>query len=182
MNEQTRHTRFSELIARYQSDLYGYIFAVVRNWEDADDLFQTVCVILWRKFDSFQPDGNSNFFLWARQVARFELSTFLKRKHLPNASSEDLLDKLASVAVRLQEDSKESYLVALRRCRDKLPAADEELLDLRYVDELSVQGIADRLKRLRPHVSRSLSRIRRRLLECVQIEMAQQDHFSEGLS
>ena len=54
MNEQERHNLFSELIARHQSEIYAYIFAIVRNWEDADDLFQSVCLVLWRKFESFR--------------------------------------------------------------------------------------------------------------------------------
>jgi DNA-directed RNA polymerase specialized sigma24 family protein len=62
MTDQNRHNLFSELIARYQSELYGYIFAVVRNWEDADDLFQSICVVLWRKFESFRP-GSEPFAL-----------------------------------------------------------------------------------------------------------------------
>ena len=57
MNEQDRHHLFTELITSHQSELYGYIFAVVRNRADADDLFQSVCVVLWRKFESFQPDS-----------------------------------------------------------------------------------------------------------------------------
>ena len=51
MNEQDRHNLFSELITRHQSQLYAYIFAIVRNQQDADDLYQSVCLILWRKFD-----------------------------------------------------------------------------------------------------------------------------------
>ena len=62
MNEQERHNLFSELLTRHQSELYGYIFAVVRNWEDADDLYQSVCLVLWSKFDSFRP--GSSFFAW----------------------------------------------------------------------------------------------------------------------
>ena len=81
MNEQERHNLFSELIARHQSQLYAYIFAIVRNWEDADDLFQSVCVVLWQKFESFRSD--SNFFSWARQTAKFEV-----RKFLPQAAAE----------------------------------------------------------------------------------------------
>ena len=44
MNEQERHNLFAELINRHQSELYGYIYAVVRNWEDTDDLYQSVCL------------------------------------------------------------------------------------------------------------------------------------------
>lgn len=180
MNEQERHNLFSELIVRYQSELYGYIFAVVRNWEDADDLFQSVCVVLWSKFDSFRP--GSSFFSWARQAARLELSSFLRRKRLPNYLSEGLLDTLTSVAVEVHEDSEETYLVALRRCKEKLDATDKELLGLRYVDELGVQEIADRLQRLRPNVCRSLSRVRHWLAECIRMELAQREHSGKEYS
>ena len=81
MNEQERHNLFSDLILAYQSELYSYIFAVVRNWEDADDLLQSVCLVLWRKFDSFRP--GSNFLFWARRTAKIEVSNFLRHRQLP---------------------------------------------------------------------------------------------------
>jgi RNA polymerase sigma-70 factor, ECF subfamily len=177
MNEQQRHDLFSELIARHQSAIYGYIFAVVRNREDADDLFQSLCVILWRKFESFRPD--SSFFSWARRSARLEVSSFLRRKHSPSYVSEEVLDSLTTIVTDAEGENEEPYLAALRRCRDKLSTADEGLLDLRYVEELGVCEIADRLQRLQPSVSRSLSRIRRWLLECVQMELAQQEQLGK---
>lgn len=156
MNEQERYNLFSELIIRYQSELYGYIFSVVRSWEDADDLFQSVSLVLWRKFESFRPD--SNFFFWARRTARLEVSNFLRRKQSPNCVSEELLDTLTTIGVDARNDETEPYLVALQRCKDKLDAADEELLELRYVQELGIREIADRLLRLQPNVCRSIAR------------------------
>jgi RNA polymerase sigma factor (sigma-70 family) len=73
-------------------------------------------------------------------------------------------------------------LAALRRCREKLDAADEELLRLRYVEELGTREIADRMRRLQPNVCRSLNRIRRWLLECVRMGLAQQEHSGKGHS
>jgi RNA polymerase sigma-70 factor, ECF subfamily len=172
MDERERHNLFTQLIDRHQSGLYGYIYAVVRNWEDTDDLYQSVCLVLWRKFASFQP--GSNFFAWARQTARIEVSNYLRRKRLPRYVPERLMDILTEIPARADAGS-ELYLVALRGCRERLAAADEELLQLRYVEELSTVEIADRLKRLRPSVSRSLNRIRRWLLECIEMELARQD-------
>jgi RNA polymerase sigma-70 factor, ECF subfamily len=177
MNEQERHNLFSELIACHQGELYGYIFAVVRNWEDADDLFQSLCVILWRKFESFRP--GSSFFSWARQTAKLEISSFLRRKKSLNYVSESVLDTLATTVAEAHRDSAQrSYLAALRRCRAKLSTTDEELLELRYVEELGICEIADRLQRLQPSISRSLNRIRHWLLECVQMERAQEEQPS----
>ena len=101
---------------------------------------------------------------------------------MPNYVSEELLDALAETALDAQDDGAELYLAALRRCREKLSAADEELLQLRYVEDLGSREIADRLQRLQPNVCRSLNRIRRWLLECIQMELARQEHSGKELS
>ena len=177
MNEQKRHNLFAELVNRHQSELYGYIYAVVRNWGDTDDLYQSVCLILWKKFDSFQP--GTSFFAWARQTAKIEISSFLRRRRLPSYASENLMNILTEIAEEPQEEGAEAYLVALQRCREKLNATDDQLLQLRYVEDLTTVEIADRLQRLRPSVSRSLIRIRRWLFECIENELARQERSSE---
>jgi RNA polymerase sigma-70 factor, ECF subfamily len=180
MDEQKRHSLFSQLIARHQSELYAYIFAIVRNWEDADDLLQSVCVVLWQKFDSFRP--GTSFFAWARQTAKFKVRQFLAHKPVPNCVSETLLDALVETNFSCERGEVEFALAALRCCRGKLAPADGELLELRYVEDLSTRDIAERLQRPQPSVCRSLNRIRDWLLECIKMEMARQEHPGHELS
>jgi RNA polymerase sigma-70 factor, ECF subfamily len=177
MNKQERHNLFSDLLSRHQSQLYAYIFAIVRNREDAADLFQSVCLVLWRKFDVFQP--GSSFFSWARLTAQRVVSDFLKRKRLPSYASEELLDALVETPLTTPSDATVDYLDALQRCRKKLSAADEELLGLRYVEDLGSRQIADRLQRPQQSVCNSLTRIRRWLLECVMTELARPNRHME---
>lgn len=175
MNEQDRQQLFSELIAQHHSQLYAYIFAVVKNRADAEDLFQSVCLVLWRRFETFRPD--SSFFSWARQTAKFVLCSFLRHKrNLPNYATEELLDALTKAASNAQEDGVELYLAALRRCKEKLSTADEELLQLRYEEGLGIRQIADRQQRLKPHVCRSLNRIRHLLLQCIHMDLSREEH------
>lgn len=180
MNEQERHSLFSELIARHQSELYAYIFAIVRNWENADDLFQSVCVVLWRKFESFRP--NTNFFSWARQTAKFEVRKFLRHKQVSTCVSDQLLDALAETTLTTQHRGVELTLAALGRCREKLDAADGELLELRYIEGLGSNEIADRLRRPQTSVCRSLNRIRNWLLKCIKMELDRHEHSGQELS
>jgi len=174
MNEQERHALFSGLVARHRSELYGYIFAVVRNWEDADDLFQSVCLVLWSKFELFQP--GTSFFAWARQTAKNKINKFLRHKQEPDFVDEELLEALAAVVLDIKDDWTESYLTALRHCRANLATADEELLELHYAEGCGTRQIADRLQRLQSNVCHSLARIRRWLFECIQMEIARQEH------
>ena len=180
MNKQERHKLFSDLLSRHQSQLYAYIFAIVRNREDAADLFQSVCLVLWRKFDSFRPD--SSFSCWARVTAQRVVVDFLRRKKFPMHASEELLDDARGDPSTPHSDATEVYLDALRRCRAKLSAVDEELLGLRYIEDLRNQQIAARLQRSQQSVCNSLTRIRRWLLECVMTELARQDRPTEDRS
>jgi RNA polymerase sigma-70 factor, ECF subfamily len=180
MNQQDRQNLFAELMGRHQGELYGYIYSVVRNWEDTDDLYQSVCLVLWSKLESFQQ--GTNFFAWARQTARNKIGNFLTSKRLPTYATEQLTNILAEGDPGFHDVDEEIYIVALRRCREKLTAEDEELLRLRYVEELSMVEIAERLQRLRQSVGRSLNRIRRWLLECIQMELARQERSSNELS
>jgi RNA polymerase sigma-70 factor, ECF subfamily len=173
MNEQERHRLFSDLVTRHQSQLYAYIFALVRNREDAEDLFQSVCVVLWRRFDLFQPD--SSFFSWARQTAIFVLRNSLKRKRPPACVNEELLDALAETTVDARSDETDAYLAALRRCKEKLSDLDRHLLELRYAEGFNSRQLADRMGRPQQGVCNSLLRIRRWLFNCIQVEVAKQD-------
>ena len=93
-----------------------------------------------------------------------------------------LLDALAETTISTQRGGVELALAALRRCRKKLDMADEELLELRYVQDLGSREIADRVQRPQKSVCRSLNRIRNLLLECVQRELHRQEHPGKELS
>ena len=107
------------------------------------------------------------------------MSKFLRQKQSPHSLSEKLLDDLAEAVIESQSGEAEPYLAALRRCKAKLRRADEELLELHYVEDLGSRQIADRLQRSQPSVCRSLNRIRCWLLQCVQMELARQEHSGE---
>lgn len=64
----------------------------------------------------------------------------------------------------------------------KLNSADQELLDLHYSEALGSRQIADRLQRSQTSVCNSLNRIRGWLLECIQMELARQEHSGEQCS
>lgn len=180
MIEQNRHNLFSDLVSRYQSQLYAYIFAVVKNQQDAEDVFQSVCLVLWRKFSSFEP--GDNFFSWARQTAKYVLYGFLRHKgRLPTSGKEELLDLFAETISSSPCNTMDSHLAALRQCKESLDSPDEELLRLRYVEALGIDEIAERLQRLPPSICRSLGRVRLRLLECIRAKLASQDHPRRAL-
>ena len=69
---------FASLLRHHQTQLFGYIYSLARDLDDADDLFQQTSLVLWDKFEQF--DASRSFINWACGVARYEVLNFLRSR------------------------------------------------------------------------------------------------------
>jgi RNA polymerase sigma-70 factor (ECF subfamily) len=160
-----RKALFAEHLRACQARLLGYLHSLVRDLDDAEDLFQQTAVVLWRKFDDF--DGTRSFFAWACGVARFETTNFLRARGRQKLYFSDELNLLLVEAQEgLREDEDEARREALTGCVEKLRQRDRQLLQACYGTE-GVNAVAERLGRSSQSVHNSLRRIRRGLFECI---------------
>ena len=53
---------------QHQDRVYGYIVLMLPNRHDAEDVFQQTSLILWQKWDQFDPE--QDFLSWACGIAR----------------------------------------------------------------------------------------------------------------
>jgi RNA polymerase sigma-70 factor, ECF subfamily len=165
-----RADEFAQLLAMHETQLFGYIYALILNMADAEDIYQDTALALWRKFEDYQP--GTNFAAWARATARFEVQHFLRSKSRRRVHfDERLLAELAETQTDLDsggsDSSLEAYSQALLRCRDKLPENDQQLVSLCYGGSRSITDAAKQLGRSPQSVCNSLSRIRRVLFDCI---------------
>lgn len=168
-----RKAAFAECMRQNHSRLYGYIHSLVRDVNDADDLFQQSTLILWKKFDAFDP--RRSFFSWACGVARFEIANFLRGRGRQRLYfSDDLNLLLVEAQAEVPDAELESRREALARCMERLRQRDRELLTECYADSAGVHRAADRLGRSSHSVYNSLRRIRRALFECIAHSLAQE--------
>jgi RNA polymerase sigma-70 factor (ECF subfamily) len=168
-----RQAEFAVLFRQAQSRLYGYIHALVRDLNDADDLFQQTALILWRKFDEFDPERC--FLSWACGVARLEVTNFLRsrgRQRLYFSDDLNLLLIEAQEGITGEEESDRRD--ALARCVAKLRERDQELLMECYQNEAGVNQVAGKRGRSPQSVYNSLRRIRRALYECINRTLTQE--------
>jgi RNA polymerase sigma-70 factor (ECF subfamily) len=124
-------------------------------------------VTLWQEFHKFQSE--TNFLAWARRIAHFRVLEHYR--HRSRRLPEEVLQSLVAEMDR-RETAADPRLSFLSECRQKLASSDQELLERRYVDKLQVQELACHLGRPVNSVSKSLGRIRRALLDCIQRKMA----------
>jgi RNA polymerase sigma-70 factor (ECF subfamily) len=161
---------FIHLLLQHKSQLLGYIFCMVRNLTDAEDVFQQMSLTLWDKFGDFVP--GTSFVAWAKVVARNKALTFLRSQRRERARfSDDVVDLLADREL-WSPDAVEERIAALVQCRQKLSKVDQALLSDCYGTANAFRDVAERLGRSVDSVYSSLSRIRRALYDCIQRTIA----------
>jgi RNA polymerase sigma-70 factor, ECF subfamily len=161
-----RSQTFTDQLQRCQAQLMRYIFALVRNVEDAQDVFQRTCLVLWGKFDQFDPA--QSFLAWACGVARFEAYNFLKQHRRYRARFSDAFARrMAEFQASSPSDEIEAQRIALPQCIDELPPSQRELLMLCYGEDQRVVQVAAKLGRPVCGVHNSLRTIRAKLMECI---------------
>jgi len=163
------------LLTRHKSQLFGFIFCMVHNLPDAEDVFQQAAITMWEKFDQFKV--GSDFVAWACSIARFKALNLLNARGRERACfSEHLIDELASREASRPE-FQEVRLQALAACREKLSPTDQSLLSLCYGESGTFREIAERIGRPVGSVYDSLCRIRRDLYTCIQRKLANEGYL-----
>lgn len=148
-----------------QRNIYLYIRSLMPNLADVEEVFQQTNLVLWQKFDEFDPE--TNFRAWAFRVAFYETANHRSRSRKGGVRfSDEFLAEVAAEAER-QSDATEARLAALGQCIDKLPEHDRRLIEGRYAEGASGESIAAALGRPTRWVYKAVTRIRRALLQCV---------------
>lgn len=160
----------ARLLLRHRDGLFAFIFSLVRNPVDAEDLFQQVSLVILQK----EKDGIlvEKFPAWSREIARRTILDYWKsnRREVLCLSEESI----AAVEAAFSRHEKESdngsasLMERLRRCLEDLPGHLRSLISLRYDEGLSMSDIARRLGRSAGAVQVALSRTRSRLLDCTE--------------
>ena len=69
---------FDELVVKYTSRLYGLVYNMTANHEDANDLLQEVFAKAFRSISGFR--GKSSFYTWIHSIAVNMTINFLKKR------------------------------------------------------------------------------------------------------
>lgn len=172
-SEEIRTAEFAARLLQHQAQLFGYIYSMLRNFDDAEDLFQQTCLVLWDRYDQFDPARS--FVAWACGVTRLEVLQFLRtRGRHPLYFTDDTNLLLIEAHGEIEHEGLEARRRALDECRKKLRRRDQELLETCYGGSTRIPEIAQRWGRSTQSIHNSLRRIRLALFECVRRVLAQE--------
>ncbi len=141
---------FDLLLSRNQSKLYTYILFVVRDRETADDIFQETFVKVITKLQEGKYTNSGKFSAWLMRIAHNVIMDLYRSQKadkvieptpdndLSNVNFNGILDgNIESQYVNAQ------VLEDVKKLMNMLPAAQREVVFMRFYQELSFKEIAE---------------------------------------
>jgi len=140
---------FDALLERHKDRLYSYIFFIVKNADVADDLFQETFMKAIITLQEKRYVANGKFAAWLTRIAHNliidQFRTERNENTISNDESETELFESNDLADRSLEMElvNEQTLKDVRRLMDHLPAAQREVVFMRYYQNLSFKEISE---------------------------------------
>ena len=140
---------FDELLSRTQSSLFAYIMFVVRDEDVANDIFQETFVKVITKLQEGRYTDSGKFTFWLTRIAHNAIMDWYRAQKseriidladdndLSNLRGDRFLDTF-----RENELVNEQVMSDVRRMMESLPAAQREVVYMRYYQQLSFKEIA----------------------------------------
>lgn len=141
---------FDLLLARSQAKLYSYILFVVHDRETADDIFQETYLKVIVRLQQGKYTSNGRFSAWLMRIAHNIIMDFFRDQKdggVIEQSAGNDLSKFSSVNMLERSiESKfinEQVFVDVKRMMEKLPAAQREVVFMRFYQNMSFKEIAE---------------------------------------
>ena len=164
---------FGELVQEYQHMVYTVCIRVLRNPEDAQEAAQDAFVKAYRNLQGFS--GGSKFSTWLYTIAyRSAISRGRQRRTDTSSLDEQVHQTVAAAATeRLHKTDVQHYLT---QALEKLTPEESTILNLHYLDELSVEEIVTITGLSASNVKVRLFRSRKSLEAMLNTELNGQAH------
>src|SRR3982751_1933172 len=116
-NETEDRKRLMALMTRHQRQIFSYIYVLVHNRADAEDLLQETSLVICEKFHEFRE--GTDFVAWACQIAywrvRYSRQKFARSKVVFDQDILDVVAKTASSMAGELDDRHEALAHCLQR-------------------------------------------------------------------
>lgn len=140
---------FDELLSRYQGKLFNYIYFIVRNQEQAEDIFQETFVKAIVTIQQGRYTADGRFGAWLTRIAHNLVIDSFRQERNENTVSNDEVEVDLFNNADLCDDNVEMQMVNdqtladVRRLIDALPDNQREVVYMRFYQDLSFKEIAD---------------------------------------
>ncbi len=126
-----------------QRSVSAYIFSLVPNFHEAEEILQRVAVVLVRKFEQY--DRNTPFVAWAIRVAQYEVMYYRRQRAADRHIFDGhLMEQVTEAHVGLADQATPAA-EALRECLKRVTGRSRQAIDLHYGEGLKPAVVAEKL-------------------------------------
>jgi RNA polymerase sigma-70 factor (ECF subfamily) len=132
---------FNRLFARYYSSLCRYVYRILQNKEDTEDVVQELFLRIWNNRKKIEINDNVSAYL-------HKMAKNMALNHIRSADSyKNLLESQKSQPIGYEDDLLESdeFSIALYDCINRLPNRCREVFLLHRMQGVKLQEIAEQL-------------------------------------
>jgi RNA polymerase sigma-70 factor (ECF subfamily) len=160
---------YREIVKRYQRKLFVYLYHLVGNKEETEDILQNVFVKVYANLKKFKT--RKKFSSWIYRIAHNEAVNYLKKRSQKKfVSWEDVMISKEKMEISSHERSpldswiKKELKKEMEVALDKLPSKYKEVLILRYFSEKSYEEMGEILKKPINTIGTLINRAKKKLM------------------
>ncbi len=158
---------FGTLYDEYLTPIYSFVLLRVRHKSDAEDITQQVFLSAWKNIERYELRDNIPFSSWLYRIARNAVIDHYRtqREHV---DIESLSEQLSADVPELEQILDDTFqLQEVKRALNALGADEQDVLIMRFINELSSKEVADVLDKsegaVRVVQHRALKKLKREL-------------------
>lgn len=172
--EDDRYETFVARFAHFEPDLRRFIRSILPTWTDADEVLQQTAIVIWRKFDQYDPE--TNFMKWGCVIARFEALAYRRKMARDRlVFREDILELMADEGIE-ELDSRRLEHEALAICLEAMPEKQRRFITLAYTPGVKVKELAEEAGSSAAAFYMRLKRLRHQLMQCIEARIQQPEN------
>lgn len=128
---------YSILVERYEKQVFNIVYQMIHNYENAQDVTQSIFIKVYEKLDSYKP--KYKFFSWLYRIAVNETLNYIQREK----KNVELKWEISSEEHSLLEDcEEEDEKKCLHEAVESMSIMYKSVIILKYFLQLSYEDIA----------------------------------------
>jgi len=164
--EKNSTKAFEELFRLYHNDICNYVFSILLDRQDAEEVAQQTFVKLWEKRDEVSRILSLKSYLY-RSAYNLCLNKFKHDKVRERYATEERYKLQEAFLSEFENTHDTEVMEAIKKAVEQLPTKNKEVFTLRYLRGFNTQEVSEELgitvRTVETHVSNALKILREKL-------------------
>lgn len=130
---------YRDIVSRHSGNVFSLVAGIVRNGQDAEEVTSDIFMKAFGQLHKFRSD--SKFSTWLYRIAYNTAISHVRRRREPATDIDER--KMEGIAGDDEEALlREARMEQLEQALDRLPAAERSLIELFYMQDMSIDDIS----------------------------------------